>query len=71
MDKTPYYIIYPQTNEVINKTNQLKFSVSPDNIYRLFYFVEESESYKKIAKPIITPIERKGFYVVEWGLMGI
>jgi len=71
MDKTPYYVIYPQTKEIINKSNQLKFSIEPDNIFRLFYFIEESEKYRKIDKPTITPIERKGFHVVEWGVMGI
>jgi len=69
LNKHKYYLIYPQTKEIINKTNQLKLSIKPDNIFRLFYSIKGVDKYQDINKPEIKPIIREGFHVVEWGLM--
>lgn len=71
MNKSEYYNIYPQTKEIIEKTNILKISIKSDYLFRLFYSIEESKRFNKIINPEIKPIIRKGFYVVEWGVMGI
>ena len=65
-----YYLIYPQTNDIIAKTNRLRFSVEPDNVFRLFYSIKGTNKFINIKQPVITPINnRKGFYIVEWGVM--
>lgn len=68
LKENDYYCIYPQTNEIINKTIQLGFSIQPDHIYRLFYGVIGVDQPKEIEAPAITPFVRSGFYVVEWGV---
>ena len=63
-----YYCIYPQTNEIINKTIQLDFSVQPDNLNRLFYGVVGVGELRQMGEPVIKPFAREGFHVMEWGL---
>ncbi|MDB4582268.1 hypothetical protein N9164_03880, partial [Draconibacterium sp.] len=36
-----YYLIYPQTNTLIDNVIELNFSEKPDNVLRLFYLVKE------------------------------
>ena len=64
----PYYVIYPQYKEQLNKMVELKFSVEPDNLLRLFYVVEDREDNSIILqKPEIPEFKREGFFAVEWG----
>lgn len=63
-----YYKIYPQYNSQINNVIQLKFSIQPDNIFRLFYGIIGSDECIQINKPEINRINRSGFSVVEWGV---
>lgn len=66
----PYYIIYPQFSEDINKIVRLKFSILPDNVLRLFYAVKGTNSQNvNLEVPIIPKYERNGFVVVEWGVV--
>jgi len=65
-----YYSIYPQTNSIINKVIELKISEKPNNLLRLFYFIEGQENPEiKLKKPIINNFERKRFFVTEWGVI--
>lgn len=64
-----YYIIYPQTKEVIDDVIELSISDTPDNILRLFYLIEESNTSITIDTPIINAFNRYGFYVSEWGVI--
>ncbi|MFH1195563.1 MAG: hypothetical protein V1720_07600 [bacterium] len=67
---SPYYIIYPQFIGEIEKMIQLKFSIQPDNILRLFYVVKTTNSLEvKLNTPRIPYFNRKGFVVAEWGVV--
>jgi hypothetical protein len=63
-----FYCIYPQTNEIIDKIIELGFSVKPDRIHRLFYGILGTNELKTLNTPVIRPFDRRGFYVVEWGV---
>ena len=65
-----YYSIYPQTKSTINKVIELKISKKPDNLLRLFYFIEGQDNPEiKLKKPIFNKFERKSFFVTEWGVI--
>ncbi len=66
----PYYIIYPELSEDIDKVIQLKFSVKPDKVLRLFYVIKGTEDANlKLDAPILPKFERSGFVVTEWGVV--
>jgi len=68
LHETKYYCIYPQTNEIVDRIIQLGFSIQPDNVFRLFYGVAGTADFKEMEEPSINPIQRNGFYIVEWGV---
>lgn len=58
--------MYPMLTDSVDAAMPVSFSVNPDSIARIWFgFAHHDES--EIKKPEITPIERKGFTVVEWG----
>lgn len=63
-----YYLIYPQTNEIIDKTIQLNFSTKPNHVNRLFYGITGTNVNAKIEEPPIVDFKRDGFFVMEWGV---
>ena len=66
----PYYIIYPQLTNDIEKVIRLKFSIAPDNILRLFYAVKGTNNPDAdLEMPVITKFKREGFVVAEWGVV--
>lgn len=67
--RAEYYMLFPQTNEIINSVIQLNFSETPDNILRLFYLVQESDVNVSIEAPEIGAFNREGFFVTEWGIV--
>ncbi len=65
-----YYAVFPQYSAVIEKIIQLKFSIYPDNILRLFYVIEGFNSEQMISPPQPIPyFDRNGFVVTEWGVI--
>ena len=67
-----YYSIYPQTKDEINPLIDLSFSIMPDNIQRLFYYIHGDDELPKnpIQEPAIdNTFEREGYFVVEWGVI--
>ena len=65
-----FYLIYPQTNSIINKVIKLNISKKPDNLLRLFYLIEgQTNSETKLKKPTINHFEREDFFVTEWGVI--
>ncbi len=68
LTESKFYCIYPQINEILDKVISLNFSDQPDHIYRLFYGVIESDEFVNLNAPKITPFERFGYYVTEWGV---
>ncbi|WP_167619924.1 PKD domain-containing protein [Maribellus sediminis] len=67
LSENEYYLIYPQTNKIIDRIIELDFSTSPDNINRLFYGFEGIDEFAVLEEPVIIPFERDGFTVMEWG----
>ncbi|MEA2095774.1 MAG: hypothetical protein U9P73_03625 [Candidatus Cloacimonadota bacterium] len=66
----PYYAIYPQYKEQLNKMVELEFSIEPDNLLRLLYSVEGlQENSLILPEPEIPGFKREGFVVVEWGVI--
>ncbi|MFO7669758.1 MAG: hypothetical protein R6W31_08880 [Bacteroidales bacterium] len=67
-----YYVIYPQTNDEIDPLIELFFSLKPDHVQRLFYFIAGSDvnPINPILEPSInSDFIREGFFVVEWGVI--
>ena len=66
----PFYIIYPQYADDINKVITLTISPMPDTTIRLFYVIKGAETNGiHLAKPVIPRYERHGFVVAEWGVV--
>lgn len=63
-----YYLIYPQTNNIIDEVIQLHFSIAPDHVNRLFYGIVGSSKKATIEEPAIVQFNRGGFSVMEWGV---
>ena len=60
------YLMYPMLTDGVDAAMPVSFSVKPDSIYRIWFgfaFYDGGE----VKTPEITPIERKGFTVIEWG----
>ncbi|MEE1289652.1 MAG: hypothetical protein UHW86_01330 [Spirochaetota bacterium] len=66
MEDNPYNLITFQ-NEVYTNCAVLTVNPKPDSVLRVFMAYKELERPIKIESPEITPFERKGFTVVEWG----
>ena len=66
----PYYAIYPQYNEQLDRIIQLNFSQKPDNILRLIYTLKGLQDNDLVLQePEIPKFKREGFVVVEWGVI--
>lgn len=66
------YAIYPQDKSKIDQVIKLSFSNEPDNLLRLFYFIEEIKDVtnSEITEPQGKKVfERNGYFVVEWGVL--
>ncbi len=60
------YLMYPMLTDGVDTAMPVSFSVKPDSITRIWFGFAHYDG-SEIKKPEITPIERKGFTVVEWG----
>nr|WP_321358237.1 PKD domain-containing protein [uncultured Draconibacterium sp.] len=67
LNESEYYLIYPQTNEIIEQVIEFDFSVKPENINRLFYGFKGTDEFVEPEEPEIVLFERNGFTVMEWG----
>ena len=66
----PYYAIYPQYKEQLDRIIQLNFSQKPDNILRLIYNLKGLQDNNLVLQePEIPKFNREGFFVVEWGVI--
>lgn len=66
------YIFYPQGNELINNCVYLRATPTPDEIFRLWFYIQpinESGSLEVEIIEEVTPIIRTGYTLVEWGGM--
>lgn len=66
-----FYIIYPQIKTIIDSVVELHISQEPDNVLRLFYLVENTETDKSahLIVPEIEEFSRTGFFITEWGVI--
>jgi hypothetical protein len=71
LNSSEYYTIYPQTQELIESVIELDVSQEPDNLLRLFYLIQETDSIREnITEPQIDhSFERDGFFITEWGVV--
>ena len=60
------YVMYPILTDGVDAAVPVSFSVNPDSITRIWFGFTHYDG-SEIKKTEITPIERKGFTVVEWG----
>jgi hypothetical protein len=69
-DKTGCFYVHPQLDDIISKTIQLNISQTPDSVQRLFYVIRKAPGCDaEIQDVAIKPFERKGFTVMEWGVI--
>jgi len=66
--ESEYYLVYPQTNTIIDEVIQLHFTIAPDHVNRLFYGVVGSLKNIKVEEPTIVQFNREDFSVMEWGV---
>ena len=66
---SPYYEIYPQYTEMVNRVIKLKISPYPDAKLRLHYVIKESEKFFELPAPEIPAFDRHGFTITEWGVI--
>jgi hypothetical protein len=65
-----FYAIYPQEEDIIGNLIKLEFSQNPDSLLRLFFAIKGLENPNfELIEPKIEKFERKGFTVVEWGVI--
>jgi hypothetical protein len=66
----PRYAIYPQTIDIIEKAILLNVSEKPENLLRLFYFIEGLDQPAQLKAPLTPkPTEHHGFTITEWGVI--
>ena len=66
MQENPYNLITFQTTAYEEKA-KLEITPRPDSILRVFMVYKPLEKPIEIEEPVITPFQREGFTVVEWG----
>lgn len=67
-----YYVIYPQSLDIILDVIELNFSIIPDYSLRLFYVVKginQLNDNEIKSPPIMNDFSRTGFHVTEWGVV--
>ncbi|MCM1335170.1 MAG: hypothetical protein NC084_02640 [Bacteroides sp.] len=66
MQNNPYNVIYFQ-GEAYTDRAALTVTPAPDTILRVFMAYYPSETAVELPEQVLTPTERKGFTLVEWG----
>ena len=66
LEKNEYNLISFQTDRY-TESARLDVSPEPDSVLRVFMAFKKVDGPVSVAEPEITPFERKGFTVVEWG----
>lgn len=63
------YVIYPHFHQELSDILELKLSINPDNLIRVIYSIEKYQGNENIKTPEIPAYRRKGFTVLEWGVI--
>ncbi|HAL73764.1 MAG TPA: hypothetical protein DCM45_01570 [Clostridiales bacterium] len=64
------YYAYPQPTAVVDKAMPMTVTPKPDNVYRLWFVFMPADaeiSKEDLLPPVVEPIRRDGFHIVEWG----
>lgn len=67
LSRTPYYFITFISESEIDRTAPMSVSPAPDSVIRILMDYKPLEKAITVTPLSITPKERKGFTVVEWG----
>jgi len=67
LDDEKDYVFYPQQTSVVQQIMPLVLSIQPDNIYRIWFFIEQKENQQYESPNDIEVIKRTEFTLVEWG----
>ena len=67
LEGNKYNLIRFLSMEELNEEMELKVSPEPETLIRIQMQYKPLASYQEIPKQKLTPVERKGFTVVEWG----
>ena len=63
------YRVFPQLDETISRTVDLRIAPPPDSARRVWFLVECAEECAGLFEPAIPAFERTGFAAVEWGIV--
>ena len=63
----PWYVMYPQDAEQMSVLN---ISPVPNKVLRALFVIRPLNQPIPVTAPVVTPFERDGFTVVEWGVIG-
>lgn len=67
---SPLYEVYPQTTRVLDGLITLRVDPAPANQLRLFFVIQPAgPESAHLATPVVSPIERSGFFLAEWGVI--
>jgi hypothetical protein len=65
----PCYRVYPQDNVYVDAQIGLTVDPPPDSVLRLWLVIFGEEQCPVMEQPLPTGFDRKGFTVVEWGVV--
>lgn len=66
LDEDTNYIMYPQNTECVDLQMPVEIQPEPAAITRIWFGFEKYDG-QRVETPKVTPINREGFTVVEWG----
>ncbi len=71
LEEDVVYRMYPQLNEIADEAMPVNIYPRPDSVLRIWMLFEEhlEGDTTTVTEPMVTPLKRKGFTVVEWGGM--
>jgi hypothetical protein len=69
LPKSEFYEIMPVINQEIEKEFALAIEPKPEAVLRVWFYINPTNSKKDLSPPSIPKFERKGFTVIEWGVL--
>ncbi|MBN2367344.1 MAG: hypothetical protein JXL67_14340 [Calditrichaeota bacterium] len=63
------YVIYPHFTKELSDVIEINFSLPPENLNRIIYWIEEYTGNVTVKRPEIPDYKRDGFTVLEWGVI--
>ncbi len=67
LDENTDYVMYPQSQDLVDELMPLHISEDPDSILRLWFLFEKADPERTVTEPDVSSFSRNGFSVVEWG----